>query len=362
MLRAASAPPSGVAFGRSTGGYGRRMSEVGCPKHMTFGPCGGVRDDASCEMYAWPCPFATRGEPVPWPGPATPETPANPSPSAFLAALATGRAIVTDLSLPPYDASAVAEMTEVLRTSCDSFLIGEHQDRPDFPPTLMTRLIRDAGGVPWVTLACRDRNRVVLEQELVGLELAGVDGVLCVTGDGRAPGVRPGVTQVFDLDGTELAALAAARGHAVGVPESPDAAPRALRPGRLVEKQRAGARVAFLNHVGSAARVADFVAAARAGGLTIPVVAGVAVYTDERGARVLQNFPGLSLDDARVEQVLAAADVRAAGIEAAVDEAHALLQIDGVEGVNLSGRGSSISELYGAEVKAEIGHRIRAAA
>ncbi|MFC7571210.1 hypothetical protein ACFQX8_01275 [Klenkia terrae] len=49
-----------------------------------------------------------------------------------------------------------------------------------------------AGGRPWVTLACRDRNRLVLEQELAGLALVGVDGVLCVTGDGRGPGVRPG--------------------------------------------------------------------------------------------------------------------------------------------------------------------------
>ena len=63
-------------------------------------------------------------------------------------------------------------------------------------------------------------------------------------------------------------------------------------------------------------------------GLTIPVVAGVAVYTDERSARVLQSFPGLQLDDARVERVLAAPDPRAAGIEAAVEEARALLAID----------------------------------
>jgi methylenetetrahydrofolate reductase (NADPH) len=41
-----------------------------CPKHMTFGPCGGVRDDGSCEMRTHPCPFSLTAEPVPWPGPA----------------------------------------------------------------------------------------------------------------------------------------------------------------------------------------------------------------------------------------------------------------------------------------------------
>jgi methylenetetrahydrofolate reductase (NADPH) len=327
-----------------------------CPKHMTFGPCGGVRDDGSCEMRTHPCPFSLTAQPVPWPGP--PRSDPAP-PSGLMAALATGRAVVTDLSLPPYDAEAVGAMTRLLADSCDAFLVGEHQDRPDFPPVLMAQLIRAAGGVPWLTLACRDRNRVVLEQEVTGLPLAGVDGVLCVTGDGRAPGVRRGVTQVFDLDGTELAALAAAAGLAVAVPESPDAFPRELRPGRLVEKQRAGAHVAFLNHVASPAGVAAYVARARELGLTIPVVAGVAVYTDERSARVLQNFPGLNLDDERVERVLAAPDVRAAGIEAAVEEARALLAIEGVAGVDLSGRGSSLGEFHGAEVKAEIGYRIR---
>ena len=325
---------------------------------MTYGPCGGVRADLRCEMAEHVCSFADLDEPRPW----NVESPAAAPTSELLAALATGRAVLSDLTLPPYDVATMASLVAVMGGSCDAFLIGEHQDRPDFPPTVMAALVREAGGVPWVTLACRDRNRVVLEQEVAGLGLVGADGVLCVTGDGRAPGVRPGVTQVFDLDGTELAALAAQRGLAVAVPESPEAAPRHLRPGRLVQKQRAGAHVAVLNHVGAAERVATFVADARAQGLTIPVVAAVAVYTDEPSARVLQSFPGLHVDGASVARVLAADDVRAAGIAAAVDEALTLLAIDGVSGVNLSGRGSSSSEADGAEVKAEVGHRIRGAA
>ncbi|MBS4754002.1 methylenetetrahydrofolate reductase C-terminal domain-containing protein [Nocardioides sp. zg-ZUI104] len=335
------------------------MSDVepDCPKRMTFGPCGGVRDDASCELDERPCPFAAPdAAAVAWPD--APRASAPPA-SRLLEAAARGPVVLTDLTIPPYDAAGLAAVTRTLAGSCDAVLVGEHQNRPDFPPTLMTALVAEAGGVPWVTLACRDRNRLVLEQELAGLALAGVDGVLCVTGDGRAQGVRPDVTQVFDLDGTQLAALAGARGHAVAVPEAPAAQPRHLRPDRLVEKQRAGAHLAVLNHVRSADEVATFVAAARSRGLRIPVVAGVAVYTDERSARVLQNFPGLHLDDDEVARVLAAPDVREAGIEAAVREARALLAIDGVAGVNLSGLASADGELVGAQVKAEIGTRIR---
>ncbi|MBC9732813.1 methylenetetrahydrofolate reductase C-terminal domain-containing protein [Nocardioides marmotae] len=330
---------------------------VECPKRMRYGPCGGVRDDSSCEVDARPCPFAQ--EPaavVAWDGP--PAACRAPR-SRLLEAAQRGPVVLTDLTVPAYDANGVRRVVERLAGSCDAVLVGEHQDRPDLPPTAMAALVGEAGGVPWTTLACRDRNRLVLEQELAGLALAGVDGVLCVTGDARAPGVRPGVTQVFDLDGTRLAAMAAEAGHAVAVPEAPAAAPRHLRPARLVEKQRAGAHLAVLNHVGTPAEVAAFVAAARELGLRVPVVAGVAVYTDERSARVLQRFPGLHLDGERVEAVLGASDVREAGIEEAVREARALLAVEGVAGVNLSGLASSAGALDGAAVKAEVGARIK---
>lgn len=321
---------------------------------MVFGPCGGVRPDLSCEMGPHRCPFTERSV-VTWPG-------AGESPvaaSSLLDALRRGPVVLTDLTLPAFDRTAVATITAILGGACDALLVGEHQNRPDFPPTLMAALIREAGGVPWLTLTCRDRNRLVLEQELAGLLVAGADGVLCVTGDGRAPGVRPDVTQVFDLDGTRLAALAATSGLAVAVPEAPHAPPRALRPERLLQKQRAGAHLAVLNHVGTPAELARFVAAARALEVTLPIIAGVAVYTDERSARVLQNFPGLELDAGSVEQVLAAADPLTAGIDAAVAEARELLAIDGVAGVNLSGLASAQGETAASEIKAEIGRRIR---
>jgi 5,10-methylenetetrahydrofolate reductase len=320
---------------------------AGCPKRMVFGPCGGVRPRGGCEMADRPCVFLEPGRTVPeWREPQSTRPLRAPM-------------VLTDLSVPPGDAATLTATARLLAASCDAMLVGDHQDRPDFPPTQLAGLITAAGGRPWVTLACRDRNRIVLEQELRGLRLAGAATVLCVTGDGRAFDVRPDVTQVFDLDGTRLTALAAAMGVPAAVAETPTAPPVAARPARLVQKQRAGAAVAVLNHVRDPASVGRFVAAARAQGLTIPVIAAVAVFTDARSAAVLDALPGLEIDPAAVAAVLAAPDPVAAGIDAALAEARALLAIDGVDGVNLSGMASDRGVRFAAEVQAEIGRRIR---
>jgi 5,10-methylenetetrahydrofolate reductase len=320
-------------------------TDLQCPKRMQFGPCGGVRPDGQCEMREGPCAFP---DVVPWSGVESAPRPAQ------------APLVLTDFSCAPFDEEDVAATAGILGQSCDAVLVGEHQNRPDFPPTLMGRLLLDAGVSPVITLSCRDRNRVVLEQELRGLRTIGVSTVLCVTGDGRGYDVRPDVTQTFDLDGPRLVSLAASVGMVPVVPETPTAPPVHARPARLVEKQRAGASIAVLNHVPFPERIAEFMASARAAGLSIPVIAAVAVFTDVVSAAVLQGLPGLELDQAVVEEVLGASDPVAAGIAAAVAEARTLLSIDGVEGVNVSGSASASGTREGAEIKAEVGRLIKA--
>ncbi|MEJ2889617.1 methylenetetrahydrofolate reductase C-terminal domain-containing protein [Actinomycetospora aeridis] len=341
---------------------------AGCPKHMVFGPCGGVRADGACELdAALPCPWVgddgTEPVPVrPWPGASVglrEGLEGGLSAAGLLARAQRAPVVLTDLSVPSFDREALRSATEIIAPVSDAVLSGDIHHQPTFPPTYMAAELRAVGAHPWMTLTCRDRNRVVLEQELAGLAALGVEGVLCVTGDIRGPDVRPDATQVFDLDATRLCHLAATAGLAATVAITPSAPPRDARLRVLAGKQRAGATLAISNHVADPAELDAFLRDGREHGADLPVLGAVAVFTDEAAADSLLAFPGLAMDPARVAAVLESPDPVAAGIDAAVAEAEALLAVPGVVGVNLSGRASSAGHLEAAEVQAEIARRVR---
>ena len=116
----------------------------------------------------------------------------------------------------------------------------------------------------------------------------------------------------------------------------------------------------MLNHVERVEDVAAFMRSARTAGLHIPVIASPVVYTDAVSAAVLQGLPGIELSTTSVDSILDSPDPITAGIDAAVTKAEQLLVIDGIEGVDLSGLASARGYLHAAEIKAEIGTRIRA--
>ena len=357
-----------------------------CPKHMVYGPCGGVTAAGGCEVdAALPCPFvdaptvrwsgsaqlAARVEvdppsasaaahepgsattpqpgrmPAARPGRTAPERPDGGAPAARPAEAGTGpRAgvvpdqmwpvgrplVLADLPTAPLSRAALLRSADLLADGVDAVLIGDHPGaRVQFPPSYRALLLRYRGVAVWPGLNCRDRNRVALEGELAALLDAGAAAVHCVTGDHTAVGHRPDAAPVFDLDATRLAALARAAGLLVSVAESPCAPPTARRPARLAEKVRAGAQVCVVNHAGGRAAVAEFVAA----GPDIPYIACVPVVLGPAQARLLAAFPGLVLPPGFLDRILEARDPVVAGIDAAVRLAEELLDVPGVRGVDL---------------------------
>ncbi|MCI5758513.1 methylenetetrahydrofolate reductase [Bilifractor sp. LCP19S3_H10] len=66
------------------------------------------------------------------------------------------------------------------------------------------KTLKDAGLNPIFQLACRDRNRIALESDLLSAALFGIDNVLALTGDHTKLGDHPDAKPVFDLDSVSL--------------------------------------------------------------------------------------------------------------------------------------------------------------
>ncbi len=66
------------------------------------------------------------------------------------------------------------------------------------------KILKDEGLNPIFQLACRDRNRIALQSDLLSAAALGIDNVLALTGDHTKMGDHPQAKPVFDLDSVSL--------------------------------------------------------------------------------------------------------------------------------------------------------------
>jgi homocysteine S-methyltransferase len=72
-------------------------------------------------------------------------------------------------------------------------------------PIAISRLVQEATGMECIThLACRDRNMVGLQSEVIGAHALGLRNILAVTGDPTHIGDFPYATSVYDVDSIGL--------------------------------------------------------------------------------------------------------------------------------------------------------------
>ncbi len=331
-----------------------------CPKHMTYGPCGGVQPGGICEIGELSCPFVYSPLAVWEAGRTEHERVGTGTRATELAAtLERGGVVVGDLPARPLDRESLRECAAIL-DGLDAVLSGDTPThRVQFPPSYRATLIHDAGAVAWVGLNARDRNRVALEAELAALADLGVAAVHCVTGDHPRSGSRPDAAPVFDVDSTTLTSMARARGLLVSVAETPVAPPAHERPRRLLSKEHAGAEVCFIDHAGGVETVAAFVRSCRELGSQAAMIACVALVCDAGSLAQIDSFQVPALPREARDRILTAADPRQAGIGFAVELGRRLLDTGAVAGINLSGAPSPGGELAYAEALAQAAQELR---
>ncbi len=213
----------------------------------------------------------------------------------------------------------------------------------------LCRLLLDRGIEPVLQLACRDRNRIALQAELLGAHALGLPNVLCLTGDPVRAGDQPSARPVNELEAVRLLQLvrqlnAGEDPVAGALPDGPTALfvgaaadPQSpswsgLRQ-RTRRKAEAGARFLQTQMVMDVEALRRFVAEIAAP-LGLPVLAGVFLLKSARNAAFINRVvPGAAIPQAVIDRLAAAADPAAEGITIAAEQVRAYLQI--AQGVHL---------------------------
>jgi 5,10-methylenetetrahydrofolate reductase len=282
------------------------------------------------------------------------------TPSRLARRLRAGRTVVTAEINPPRHAGAepVRRQARTLRGVVDAANVTDcTRGTVRMSATAAALLVREEGVEPIMEMTCRDRNRIALQSELLGLSALGLYNVLLLSGDDPSGGDQPEAKAVFDMNGTELLALAnrmRREGRLLGgdrqmhtppllyLGAAGDPARDLKQPDRmtLAAKAEAGGDFIQTQPAFDVDRFGQWVALAREQGLTerLNILAGVFVLDSAKRAEFLkESVPGIVMPDATIQRLTDAADPRAEGIRLAVEQAEALIAIDGVRGVHLMG-------------------------
>jgi methylenetetrahydrofolate reductase (NADPH) len=274
-------------------------------------------------------------------------------------AVASGRFVVTAELTPPRGTNVgrLLRGAEVLRDHVDAVNLTDN-------PSAIVRMsswgaaavVHAAGLEPICQLQCRDRNRIALQSDLLGMAALGIPNVLCLTGDHTRFGDHPEAKDVFDLDSIDLlwtastlrdegklmsgAKLAGVPQLFIGGVENPAAPPRAFRAERLAKKIAAGADFIQTQYVFDLAVFRRFMDDARALGLPdkCAILAGTGPIRNRRALeRLRHQIPGVFMPDEFARRFDGVPDDKIAevGIDLCAEMVAEIAQIDGVAGVHL---------------------------
>ena len=215
---------------------------------------------------------------------------------------------------------------------------------------LLTRM----GYAPVLQVACRDRNRIAIQGDLLGAAAMGVANILCLTGDGVQAGDQPGAFPVFDLDSISLLETARSmRDEArflsgrkitspphifLGAAANPFAPPYEFRPLRLAKKIQAGAQFVQTQYCFDVPLFRQFMAQVRDHNLHQEcfILVGVGPLASAKAAKwIRSNVPGIHIPDAIVARLEGAKDQKQEGKKICIEIMQETKEIEGVAGVHV---------------------------
>ncbi len=275
-------------------------------------------------------------ESAPFAAPARAEAPpvARERKSRLAHAMARGEFVLGVELLPPrgYHADQVIERARLLKirgVDVISIPDGQRAGARLSALSLAVLVEQQAKIETLLTYACRDRNLLGIQSDLLGAHAMGLRNLMLVTGDPGRVGDYPDATAVFDVDSIGLTnvvsrlnhgcdvggqAIGAPTGFHLGVSVNPGASNLDEELRRFEYKVEAGAEFVVTRPIFDVAAFEKL--HARLAAARLPIVAGVFPFESARNAEFMANeVPGVRVPDALLERMRRADGAQAATAE-----------------------------------------------
>ena len=273
--------------------------------------------------------------------------------------LEAGRFAVTAELGPPKsaDAEVVRKKARILKGYADAFNVTDGQTAIVRMSSWAACLIQKEEGLdPVVQMTCRDRNRIALQMDVLGIAALGINNILCLSGDHISFGNHPADKPVYDIDSIQLVRLVKNMRDEkkfqcgeemdveprlfIGAAANPFAEPFEYRPSRLAKKITAGADFIQTQLVYNVPKFAEYMKRVRDLGLheKCYILAGVGPIKSVGMARYMQNsVPGMDVPEEIVARIkgVPKEQRRQEGIKQCVDIIQQIREIPGVAGVHI---------------------------
>lgn len=273
--------------------------------------------------------------------------------------LESGQFAVTGELGPPRsaDAEVIRKKAKILKGHVDAFNITDGQTAVVRMASWAAAIIgKEEGLEPIVQMTCRDRNRIALQMDVLGIAALGINNMLCLTGDHQKFGNHPEARGVYDLDSIQLVRMvkdmrdekkfqcgdemAVEPRLFIGAAENPFADPFEFRVTRLAKKVEAGADFIQTQIIYNVDKFAEWMKGVRDRGLheRVKILAGVAPIKSMGAARYMKTrVPGMDVPDSVIERLqgITKEQVSREGIKLCVDIINQVRQIEGVAGIHL---------------------------
>jgi methylenetetrahydrofolate reductase (NADPH) len=268
----------------------------------------------------------------------------------FRNAAKTGRFLITAEVMPPKggDPSHMLTMARRLRGRVHAVNVTDGSRAVMRMSSLVASTLLQREGVEAICqMACRDRNRIALQADLMGAHALGLRNILALTGDPVKAGDHKDAKSVFDLESVRFLKLIQQLNQGEDSNGKPlTDGPLDVFSGAAVDPQSpswSGLQRRFENKVKAGAQffqsqmITDFDQLAKfmdkiAAGAGRPVLAGIFLLKSAKNAQFInRNVPGAQIPEAIVDRLARAEDPLQEGIKIAGEQVQAARQIcDGV--------------------------------